>query len=113
MSAVVADYVSGLPIRRSQLEAIGLVAAEWSYLESVIEAAIWTLAAVPHEDVGAAITTHLSWRARIEMLTTRFNLDCTHRNETGFLSSNEADSRREEFRQICRTLERLADGRTK
>jgi hypothetical protein len=111
MSAVVADYVSGLPIRRSELEAIGLVAAEWSYLESVIEAAIWN--AVPHEDVGAAITTHLSWRARIEMLTTRSNLDCMHRNETGFLSSNEADSRREEFRQICRTLERLADGRTK
>jgi hypothetical protein len=70
----VTDYKFGLPVTKAQLEAIGMVAAEWSYLESVIEAAIWTLADVTSEDVGFAITAHLSLRAKLEMLETLFNL---------------------------------------
>jgi hypothetical protein len=56
-----------------------LVAAEWSYLESVVEAAIWNLSYTPDEDIGTAITTHLQWRARPDMLATLFESDCERR----------------------------------
>jgi hypothetical protein len=50
-------YKFNLPVKSDQLEAIGMVATEWAYLESIIEAAIWSLAWLD-EDRGEAITTH-------------------------------------------------------
>ena len=72
---LMSDYTSDLPVQPKQLEAIGLIAAEWSYLESVMEAAIWNLAYLPDEDVAAAVTTHLAWRPRSELLATLFDLE--------------------------------------
>jgi hypothetical protein len=50
-----------------------MVTAEWSYLESIIEAAIWNLANLS-EDVGESITTHLGLPQRLDMLMTLFRL---------------------------------------
>jgi hypothetical protein len=50
-----------------------MVASEWSYLESIVETAIWQLAPLA-EDAGRAITTHLGMRARLHMLRTLFRL---------------------------------------
>jgi len=68
------EYQFDLSPQSDQLEAIGMVAVEWSYLESVIDAAIWNLSNVPSEAFGEAITTHLSGRARLDMLSTLFHL---------------------------------------
>jgi hypothetical protein len=67
-------YQFNLPVQRDQLEAIGMVAVEWAYLESVIEAAIWNLAGIYSENTGAAITTHLGVPPRLDMLMTLFRL---------------------------------------
>jgi hypothetical protein len=64
-------YQFNLPVRGDQLEAIGMVATEWSYLESIVEAAIWNLAYLD-ENSGAAITTHLNMPIRLDMLMTLF-----------------------------------------
>jgi hypothetical protein len=67
-----ADYQFDLPVNSEQLQAIGMVAAEWSYLESILDTAIWGLGYM-EEDTGAAVTTHLSVPARIDMLVTLFH----------------------------------------
>jgi hypothetical protein len=66
-------YKFELPVRSDQLEAMGMVAAEWSYLESIIEAAIWNLAGLYDEETGMSITTHLGMPARLDMLLTLFH----------------------------------------
>jgi hypothetical protein len=68
-----ADYEFNLPVKSDQLQAIGMVACEWSYLESIIEAAIWNLAGLYHEDIGMAITTHLGMPPRLDMLLTLYH----------------------------------------
>lgn len=66
-------YTYDLPATPEQLQAIGMVAAEYSYLESIVETAIWELASLD-EDVGRAITTHVAMRPRLHMLRTLFRL---------------------------------------
>ena len=66
-------YAYDLPATPAQLQAIGMVASEWSYLESIVETAIWQLAPLA-EDAGRAITTHVGMRARLDMLRTLFRL---------------------------------------
>lgn len=73
------DYTFNLPVRPEQLQAIGMVACEWSYLESIVEAAIWNLAGL-HDDAGASITTHLGMPLRLDILMTLFRL---HRDDGG------------------------------
>jgi hypothetical protein len=58
-----------LPASPEQLEAVGRIAAAWSYLESVLEAAIWSLC-VLEEPRGRALTTHMTLKKRIESLQT-------------------------------------------
>lgn len=58
-----------LPASPEQLEAVGRIAAAWSYLESVLEAAIWSLC-VLEESRGRALTTHMNLKMRIESLQT-------------------------------------------
>jgi hypothetical protein len=67
------NYEFMLPVRPDQLQAIGMVACEWSYLESIIEAAIWNLAYMVDEETGMAITTHLGMPQRLDMLLTLFH----------------------------------------
>lgn len=67
------DYRFNLPVNSDQLEAIGMVACEWSYLESIIEAAIWNLANLYEEETGMSITTHLGMPQRLDMLLTLFH----------------------------------------
>jgi len=69
-----ADYTCDLPVSEEQLAAIGMVAVEWSYLESVLDAAIWNTAQFWDRAIGEAITAHLSVRARVDMLATLLNL---------------------------------------
>lgn len=68
------DYTFNLPVKPKQLEAIGMVACEWSYLESIIEAAIWKLSDFYDFDRAAAITAHLGMPTRLHMLETLFRL---------------------------------------
>jgi hypothetical protein len=70
------EYKFDLPPRADQLEAIGMVAVEWSYLESVIDGAIGTLAAIVDDAAMEAITTHIAFNTRLNMLTTLFHLRC-------------------------------------
>ena len=56
-------YVYDLPATDEQLKAIGMVAAEFSYLESIVETAIWAL----DEDTGRKISTD-RMRARLKIL---------------------------------------------
>ena len=102
------DYTSDLPVQPKQLEAIGLVAAEWSYLESVVEAAIWNLSYMQDQDIAAAVTTHLAWRSRCEMLATLFDLDCKRRSQFEELSTDAEKVLRDECKVIRRDLESLA-----
>lgn len=67
------DYQFNLPVRSDQLEAIGMVACEWSYLESIIEAAIWNLAYISKRETGMSITTHLGMPSRLDMALTLFH----------------------------------------
>lgn len=67
------SYIYDLPATSEQLQAIGMVASEWSYLESIVETAIWELAYLG-EDIGRAITTHVGMRTRLDMLRTLFRL---------------------------------------
>jgi hypothetical protein len=66
-------YTYDLPATPEQLQAIGMVAAEYSYLESIVETAIWQLALID-EDVGRAITTHARLPMRLHMLRSLFRL---------------------------------------
>jgi hypothetical protein len=66
-------YTYDLPATPEQLKAIGMVAAEWSYLESVVETAIWRLLDLDEDD-GRAITTNVRMRDRLDMLRTLFRL---------------------------------------
>jgi len=56
-----------------QLQAIGKVAAEYSYLESIVETAIWRLLEIDEDD-GRAITTNVRMRDRLDILRTLFRL---------------------------------------
>ena len=47
-------YTYDLPATPEQLQAIGMVAAEFSYLDSIVETAIWAL----DEEVGREISTN-------------------------------------------------------
>lgn len=66
-------YTYNLPATSEQLEAIGMVATEWQRLESIIDAAIWSLAGID-EDTGLAITTNRNVPNRIDILRTLFHL---------------------------------------
>jgi hypothetical protein len=67
-------YTYDLPATPAQREAIGMVATEWQRLESIIDAAIWSLARVPNENIGRAITTNLNLPTRLDILKTLFDL---------------------------------------
>ena len=56
-------YTYDLPASDEQLKAVGMVAAEYSYLESIVETAIWAL----DEDAGREISTD-RMRARLKIL---------------------------------------------
>jgi hypothetical protein len=58
-----AAYTYDLPASDEQLKAVGMVAAEFSYLESIVETAIWAL----DEDTGREISTD-RMRARLKIL---------------------------------------------
>ena len=109
---------SDLPVEPEQLEAIGRVVVEWSYLESVLEAAIWNLAQTPDDDIAAAITTHLGWRPRMDMLATLSELEWqrsarweTYYDEEGAPppSESQTESERKEFRAIRAALTDLSN----
>ena len=68
------EYRFDLPVTAEQLQAIGMVAAEWWYLEGVVDAAIWQLAAVGDEETGHAITAHLTLPIRLGILATLSDL---------------------------------------
>jgi hypothetical protein len=67
-------YHFNLPLNRDQLEGIGMVAVEWSYLESILDWGIGTCAGIVGDDRLDAITAHLNVRARLQMLATLFRL---------------------------------------
>ena len=67
-------YTFNLPPKPDQLEAIGMVAVECAYLESVIDYAIGWLAGVEHLDTLHAMTAHLTARHRLDMMSTLFHL---------------------------------------
>lgn len=56
-------------LSQNHLNAIGLVATEWSYTEACLEFLIWELAGLD-EKRGQAITTHLQSETRIQILQT-------------------------------------------
>jgi hypothetical protein len=66
-------YTYDLPATAEQREAIGMVASEWSYLESIVDAAIWNLAGI-NEETGRAVTTHVPLPTRFHMLESLFRL---------------------------------------
>jgi len=92
------EYECKLPVTSKQREAIGTVAVEWSYLESVVDAAIWTLADLWREDIGLAITAHLPLPPRLDILLTLFRLQ------------HEADERIEQLERLCKRI-RVLSGR--
>ncbi len=96
------NYTFGLPVTSEQLEAIGMVAAEWSYLESVIDAAIWTNADIWNEDVGKAITAHLTLKSRLDILETVLSLA---------VNQDEPDNRLVALKAIRRVIEGGLSGR--
>jgi hypothetical protein len=97
------EYKFDLPPRADQLEAIGMVAVEWSYLESVVDAAIGTLASILEDDAMEVITAHLPFNIRLNMLTTLFHLRCDAQTEI----ASYADA----FGAIRNAIERLAGKR--
>ena len=54
-------------VTQGQLEAIGLVAAEWSMAQSVLEHMIWVLIPVDQE-IGRMLTTHLQEESRLNIV---------------------------------------------
>ncbi|WP_096458168.1 hypothetical protein [Sulfurifustis variabilis] len=58
-----------LVLSPEHIMAIGLLAAEWGYVESLVELLIWRLAKMP-ESIGYCITTHIGSVMRIDMLKT-------------------------------------------
>jgi len=100
------DYHFDLPVDTDKLQAIGMVAAEWSYLESVIDAAIWTRSGVPNDEVGEAMTTHLNIRTRVDMLSTLISL-------AGYDPEDEAAKADSEATKLLRAVHELASRRNK
>jgi hypothetical protein len=68
------SYTYDLTATDDRLKAIGMVAAEYSYLESIVETAIWALAEIQDDDIGRAITTHVRMGDRLNVLLTLFRL---------------------------------------
>jgi hypothetical protein len=66
------------------------------------------LADIVDEDFAAAVTTHLSWRQRLEILVTLQKLDCESRAGARSITGDEADRRIAEFKGITAVLEQLA-----
>lgn len=66
-------YTYDLPATTPQREAIGMVASEWSYLESIVDAAIWNLGGL-NEETGRAVTTHVQLPTRFFILESLFRL---------------------------------------
>ena len=108
-----ADYSFDLPVRQNQLEAIGMVAAEWSYLESIVDAAIWEYSDIRIDGVGEAITTHLSISVRLGILTTVFHVRCDEWVNSGFRSKDEVSAQKREFKSIRKAVDTLAGQRNK
>ena len=90
-------YKFDLPPSSEQLEAIGMVAVEWSYLESTIDAAIGILAGMTDFDALAAMTTHLHFRQRLDMLAALHSLDASR-----------SDDNRAELKSVCSVCDRLS-----
>jgi hypothetical protein len=103
------DYTFDLPVTPEQVQAIGMIALEWSRLESVIEAAIWQTGHLWDDDHGAAVTTNLQWRARLDILATLYHL---HVGESHW-SEQERDQRLAEFDTYRKSVEGLARQRAK
>lgn len=79
---------------KDQIVAIGLLAAEWEYVESTLENLIWLLAKIPSH-MGSCLTTHADSRARADMLRTLGTETLTDLHL------------KEEIDAICSALERL------
>ena len=56
-----------LPTTALHLEAVGMVAMEWAWLEIIVETAIWRLLRVRGR-VGTAVTIHIAPRVRLDIL---------------------------------------------
>lgn len=70
---MVAAYNYDLPAQKDQLEAIGKVVAEWSYMESLVDTAIWKFAYLD-QDTGSAITAHITLPNRLFILRSLYDL---------------------------------------
>src|SRR5688572_23937295 len=104
------EYKFDLPPAAEQLEAIGMVAVEWSYLESIMDAAIGMLAQLPHVDVIDAVTVHLPFSARVNMLSTLFHLSCDSQDPIWPIEG-EIASYRKAFDTKLKKVEKLAGER--
>ncbi len=60
----------------AEIHAIGLVAAEWGYAESLLELLIWTLAGID-QNRGRSITTHIGSVTRCHIAATLANDNLT------------------------------------
>lgn len=58
-------------LKPEHLQAIGMVAVEWSYLEHIIDDSIWQYAKID-DDIGRCFTTHMSVPMRIDVLKSLF-----------------------------------------
>jgi hypothetical protein len=103
------SYTFDLPVTRDQLEAIGMVVVEWSYLESMVDAAIWTVAAVFNQDFGEAITAHIPILGRLSILATLYRLDREHSHAP----ADDRDQQLSEFQTILGRIEPLQRKRNK
>jgi hypothetical protein len=103
-----AASASDLPAE--QLEAIGRIAFEWSYLESIMDAAIAKLAYIESDDVALAITTKLQSHARLAMLTTLFAIECEQELAAG-ASKRSVNARQDQFSSIHKSVDKLRERR--
>lgn len=55
------------PTTSLHLEAVGMIAMEWAWLEIIIEMAIWRLLRV-RGPIGTAVTRHIAPRVRLDIL---------------------------------------------
>ena len=69
MPRIHAKTMSEEELSQDHILAIGLVAAEWGYVESTIEALIWALAGID-ELKGYSITTHIGNVTRMDIINT-------------------------------------------
>ena len=104
-------YTFDLPPRPDQLQAIGMVAVEWSYLESVMDVAIGNLASIHEQSSMEALTVHLPTKARLDMLATLFHLKCDRAVDQWFPTEGDLAKKRAEFEQIKRSINSLATKR--